>query len=54
MEEKERPDVDGWTSSGYGIILDGKKVKPITDQPQEETVEEIEEIDALRNSGKNK
>ena len=31
--------VDGWTSNGYGLIVDGKKVTP----PAEENEQEIEE-----------
>ena len=31
--------VDRWTSNGYGLILDGKKVEP----PKEPDIDEIEE-----------
>lgn len=40
-KEAERPEVDGWTTSGYGIIIDGKEVTPVI----EEDIEEIEETD---------
>ena len=39
-KEKERPEVDGWTTSGYGIILNGK---PVEVQEEEEKIDEIEE-----------
>ena len=39
-KEAERPEVDGWTTSGYGIILNGE---PVT--PAEEEKEEIDEIE---------
>lgn len=31
--------VDQWTSNGYGLILNGKQVKP----PKESEIDEIEE-----------
>lgn len=44
-EEKNRPEVDGWTTSGYGLILNGKRVKPIQeDDEKEPDVDEIEEV----------
>ena len=33
--------VDRWTSNGYGLTINGKKVEP----PAEETEQEIEEIE---------
>ena len=39
--EAERPEVDGWTTSGYGLVIDGKEVKPVA----EEDIEEIEETE---------
>ena len=44
-DERERPEVDGWTTSGYGIILIGKPVKPIQEDQEETDVDEIEEIE---------
>lgn len=35
--------VDRWTSSGYGLTLDGKKVDPPTEKPDKQDIEEIEE-----------
>lgn len=35
--------VDRWTSSGYGLTLDGKKVEPPNKEPDEQDIEEIEE-----------
>ncbi|MBQ1776759.1 MAG: hypothetical protein IIZ93_01240 [Acidaminococcaceae bacterium] len=44
-EEKNRPEVDGWTTSGYGLILNGKPVKPIEESGEEEPdIDEIEEV----------
>lgn len=37
--EAERPDVDGWTTSGYGLVIDGKQVTPIEEEEGEETDE---------------
>lgn len=42
-EEKDRPEVDGWTTSGYGLIVNGKPVKPI-DEEKEPEIDEIEEV----------
>jgi len=42
-EEKNRPEVDGWTTSGYGLIVNGKPVKPI-DEEEEPEIDEIEEV----------
>ena len=42
-EEKDRPEVDGWTTSGYGLIVNGKPVKPI-DEKEEPEIDEIEEV----------
>lgn len=33
--------VDGWTTNGYGLTINGKKVEP----PAEEEEQEIEEIE---------
>jgi len=33
--------VDRWTSNGYGLTLDGKKVEP----PEEPQIDEIEEVE---------
>ena len=33
--------VDRWTSNGYGLVIDGKKVEP----PAEENEQDIEEIE---------
>ena len=33
--------VDGWTSNGYGLILNGKKVDPPAEEEQD--IDEIEE-----------
>ena len=43
-KETERPEVDGWTTSGYGLVINGKKVKPIEEE-KEADIEEIEEVD---------
>lgn len=44
-EEKNRPEVDGWTTSGYGLILNGKPVKPIEENSEEKSdIDEIEEV----------
>ena len=42
-EEKNRPEVDGWTTSGYGLIVNGKPVKPIEEKKEPE-IDEIEEV----------
>lgn len=42
-EEKDRPEVDGWTTSGYGLIVNGKPVKPIAEEKEPE-IDEIEEV----------
>lgn len=42
-EEKNRPEVDGWTTSGYGLIVNGKPVKPI-EEKEEPEIDEIEEV----------
>ena len=34
--------VDAWTSNGYGLILDGKKVEPTKEE--EPDIDEIEEV----------
>lgn len=39
--EAERPEVDGWTTSGYGLFIGDKEVKPV----EEEDIEEIEETE---------
>lgn len=44
-KEKKAPEegpngVDRWTSNGYGLMIDGKKVEP----PKEKEEEEIEEV----------
>lgn len=35
--------VDRWTSNGYGLVVDGKEVKPLDEA--DDQIEEIEEID---------
>lgn len=40
----ERPEVDGWTTSGYGIILNGKPVTPVKEEEKEADVDEIDEV----------
>lgn len=34
--------VDGWTSNGYGLLINGKKVEPAAEEKDQDT-EEIEE-----------
>lgn len=43
-KEEKRPEVDGWTTSGYGIILNGKPVTPVQEEEKEADVEEIDEV----------
>lgn len=44
--EAERPEVDGWTTSGYGLVINGKKVKPVNEEEKMEVgIDEIEETD---------
>lgn len=43
-KEAERPEVDGWTTSGYGIILNGKPVTPVQEEEKEADVDEIDEV----------
>lgn len=44
-KEAERPEVDGWTTSGYGLIIDGKPVTPVQEEAEEEAnTDEIEEV----------
>lgn len=39
---EEGPDgVDRWTSNGYGLRIDGKKVEPEKPEKDEEEIEEI-------------
>lgn len=43
--EAERPEVDGWTTSGYGLIIDGKPVTPIQEEDEKEAdTDEIDEV----------
>lgn len=42
-KEAERPEVDGWTTSGYGLVINGKEVKPVTEEGMQEDIDEIEE-----------
>lgn len=47
-EPKNKPaggihEVDAWTSNGYGLIINGKEVKPIAEE-KEQDIEEIEEV----------
>ena len=43
-DEKKAPrgieEVDGWTTNGFGLIINGEKVPP----PKDDDVEEIEEV----------
>ena len=47
MAERKKAPVDGpngvdrWTSNGYGLTINGKKVEP----PAEETEQDVEEIE---------
>lgn len=34
--------VDGWTTNGYGLLINGKNVEP-TAEEKEQDIEEIEE-----------
>lgn len=34
--------VDGWTSNGYGLMINGKKVEPPAEE-EEQDIDEIEE-----------
>jgi hypothetical protein len=43
-KEEKRQEVDGWTTSGYGIILNGKPVTPVQEEKKEADVEEIDEV----------
>ena len=36
--------VDRWTSNGYGLTLNGKKVEPSTEEDDKEEVDDIEEV----------
>lgn len=38
--------VDQWTSNGYGLMINGKKVEPVEEkpEPEEEEIDEIEEV----------
>lgn len=40
--EEGQHGVDRWTSNGYGLMIDGKKVEPVN---TEKEIEEIEEVD---------
>jgi hypothetical protein len=42
-KEAERPEVDGWTTSGYGLVINGKEVKPVVEEEMEEDIDEIED-----------
>ena len=35
--------VDRWTSNGYGLTINGKKVEPPVQKEEEQTIDEIEE-----------
>lgn len=35
--------VDRWTSNGYGLVIDGKKVEPPS-ETDEKDIDEIEEV----------
>lgn len=35
--------VDRWTSNGFGLTVNGKKVEPPEETSDEETIDEIEE-----------
>lgn len=35
--------VDSWTSNGYGLIIDGKKVEPLQQDEDDQNIDEIEE-----------
>lgn len=44
-KEAERPEVDGWTTSGYGLTIGGKPVTPIQEEDEREAdTDEIEEV----------
>lgn len=44
MAPEEGPHgVDRWTSNGYGLIIDGKPVEPIS-EAEESQMDEVEEI----------
>lgn len=43
-KEAERPEVDGWTTSGYGLVINGKPVTPVQDNEAEEDTDEIDEV----------
>ena len=36
-----RNGVDGWTTNGYGLLINGEKVEPTVEEEQD--IEEIEE-----------
>lgn len=42
-KEAERPEVDGWTTSGYGLIINGEPVTPVQED-EEKDVDEIDEV----------
>lgn len=46
-EPAEGPNgVDGWTSNGYGLLIDGKNVEPAAEEKDQEIKDqEIEEIE---------
>lgn len=46
MAPEEGPNgVDRWTSNGYGITIDGKKV--VVPEPKDEDEEDIDEIEEV-------
>ncbi len=42
-KEEKRPEVDGWTTSGYGLIINGEPVTPVQED-EEKDVDEIDEV----------
>lgn len=46
-EPEEGPyGIDRWTSNGYGLEIDGKKVEPLaTDETEEDDIDEIDEVE---------
>jgi hypothetical protein len=43
-KEAERPEVDGWTTSGYGLVINGKPVTPVQENEEKEDTDEIDEV----------
>lgn len=48
LEPMEGPNgVDRWSSNGFGLTVNGKKVEPITEDDAKENTEEIDDIEEV-------